>query len=39
MRLRFPMLIAAAVVVAVALVAAGCGSGDKKGAAGDGGAK
>ena len=37
MRLRFPLLIAAAVVVAVALVAAGCGGdGDKKGAAGDG---
>jgi hypothetical protein len=37
MRLRFPLLIAAAVVVAVALVAAGCGGdGDKKGAAGEG---
>src|ERR1044071_3383544 len=38
MRLRVPVLFAAAVVVAVALVAAGCGGGgDKKGAVGGGG--
>jgi ABC-type oligopeptide transport system substrate-binding subunit len=37
MRLRFPRLIAAGVVVAVASVAAGCGTGgDKEGVAGDG---
>jgi oligopeptide transport system substrate-binding protein len=37
MGLRVPVLLAAALVVAVAVVAAGCGGGDTKGAAGDAG--
>jgi oligopeptide transport system substrate-binding protein len=37
MRLRVPVLLAAALVVAVAVVAAGCGGGETNGAVGDGG--